>query len=139
MPCQPNLCVELSSVDVLPHGRSFVLGLADANGEVHRMELPSWALHQLMRMLPRLDAALLQARREITSDLIAYPVEQWGVERVATDQSVALSVRTDRGIESAYLFAPEDARALHATLSETLAAPATPRRTLRAVPPSAST
>ena len=116
-----TLSVELSSVEIQPNGGSFVLSLVDANSGLHRMELPSWALHQLMRMLPRLDAALLQAQREVTSDLIAYPVTQWDLERVATDQSVALSVLTDRGAESAFLFGPEDALALHTTLGETLA------------------
>jgi hypothetical protein len=69
-----------------------------------------------------LDAALLRRRHEGTSDLIAYPVTQWDVARVPADQAVALSVLTDRGAESAFLFAPEDALALHTTLGETLAA-----------------
>jgi uncharacterized protein len=85
-----TLRVEFSSAEVLPHGESLVLSLVDGNSEVRRMELPSWALHQLMRILPRLDAALLQARQEVTSDLIAYPVTQWDLQRATTDRSVAL-------------------------------------------------
>lgn len=122
------LRVEFSSAEVLPHGESFVLSLVEANGDVHRMELPCWALHQLMRMLPRLDAALLQARQEVSSDLIAYPVLQWGLQSASADRAVALSVRTDRGVESAFLFDPADARALHASLGSTLSAAAPQRR-----------
>ena len=36
----------------------------DANQELLRVEFPCWAVHQLMRVLPRLDAALAQARGE---------------------------------------------------------------------------
>ncbi len=85
------------------------------------MELPRWALHQLMRMLPRLEAALLQAREEPGTDLIAHPVLQWAVEPTGTDNAVALSLRDARQIESAYLFAADDAHALHAALGEALA------------------
>ncbi len=55
--------VELSSAEVTPDGESFIMGFLGANSEVHRLELPFWAIHQLMRILPRLDAALLQARQ----------------------------------------------------------------------------
>jgi len=115
-----NQCVELGSVEVSPHGRSFVLGLVGENREVHRLELPCWTVHQLMRLLPRLDAALLQARDEVAPDLIAYPVIEWAVEHTGADQSVALSLRTDRQVETAFLFAHEDASALHAALTQAL-------------------
>jgi len=115
-----NQCVELGSVEVSPHGRSFVLGLVGENREVHRLELPCWTVHQLMRLLPRLDAALLQARDEVAPDLIAYPVIEWAVEHTGADQSVALSLRTDRQVETAFLFAHEEASALHAALTQAL-------------------
>lgn len=115
-----NQCVELGSVEVSPHGRSFVLGLVGGNREVHRLELPCSTVHQLMRLLPRLDAALLQARDDVATDLIAYPVVEWAVEPVGADQSVALSLRTDRQVESAFLFAYEEASALHAALTQAL-------------------
>jgi hypothetical protein len=127
------LRVELASVGVLPDG--FVLGVFDADAREHRIEFPVWALHQLMRMLPRLDAARLQPCREPGSRLVAYPVESWGAQAVAAEDSVALSMRTDRGVESAYLFKRADARALHATLGEMLAAPASGHE----VPPAAPT
>jgi len=56
--------VELASVEVLPGGEAFVLGLVDSNQQPLRVEFPCWAVHQLMRVLPRLDAALAQARGE---------------------------------------------------------------------------
>ena len=59
--------VEIGSVEVLPDGESFVLGLVDANRELHRMELPSWAVHQLLRILPRVDGALAQAREDFSA------------------------------------------------------------------------
>ena len=59
--------VEIRSVEIQPDGESFVLGLVGANQELHRMELPSWAVHQLLRMLPRLDSALAQAREGVSA------------------------------------------------------------------------
>jgi len=56
--------VELATVEVQPSGEAFVLGFADADRALLRVELPRWAVHQLMRVLPRLDAALAQARGE---------------------------------------------------------------------------
>jgi hypothetical protein len=111
---------ELGSVEVLPNGQSFVLSLVGADQEVHRMELPCWTVHQLMRMLPRLDATLMQARERLTTDLVAYPVVQWNVERTGADRAVAMSVRDERQVESAFLLQADEARAFHAALGETL-------------------
>jgi len=81
--------VELSSVEVSPDGERFVLGFVAPNRDVHRMELPRWTVHQLMRMLPRLDAALSQARGERATDRIARPVVRWGAEPTASGDTVA--------------------------------------------------
>lgn len=112
--------VELGSVEMLPDGEGFVLGLVDSKQEVRRMELPSWTVHQLMRVLPRLDAALQQARNGVPSELVAYPIVRWAVECTGSDHSVALSVQTDRHVESAFLLAPADARAIHSALGSVL-------------------
>lgn len=56
--------VQLASVEALPGGDAFVLGLLTENQDLLRVELPCWTVHQLMRVLPRLDAALAQARGE---------------------------------------------------------------------------
>lgn len=53
--------VELSAVERFPDGEGFALTFTDTDGQVHRMELPFWAAHQLMRMLPRLGARLPEA------------------------------------------------------------------------------
>ncbi|MDM0073686.1 hypothetical protein QTH90_04805 [Variovorax sp. J2P1-59] len=119
-PTHEHRRVELGSIDILPHGEGFVLGLVDASKKVHRMSFPSWTLHQLMRLLPRLDAALAEARKELSTSLIAYPIVRWDLERVGSDHAVALSVETDRGVESAFLLSPEDASALRARLGEAL-------------------
>jgi hypothetical protein len=55
MPTLPSQRVELGSIEILPDGESFVIGLVGANQEMHRMEMPAWTVHQLMRVLPRLD------------------------------------------------------------------------------------
>jgi hypothetical protein len=109
---------ELGSAEVLPDGESFVLSFVGRDQEVHRMELPRWTAHQLMRILPRLDATMMQARETLTPDLTAYPVVQWNVQR--TDGAVAMSVRDERQVELAFLLHTDDARALHAALGETL-------------------
>jgi hypothetical protein len=62
MPTLPSQRVELGSIEILPDGESFVIGLVGANQQMHRMEMPAWTVHQLMRVLPRLEAALAQAR-----------------------------------------------------------------------------
>ena len=62
MPALPSQRVELGSIEILPDGESFVIGLVGANQQMHRMEMPAWTVHQLMRVLPRIDAALAQAR-----------------------------------------------------------------------------
>jgi len=63
----PGQRVELGSVEILPDGESFVIGLVGANQQLHRMEMPAWTVHQLMRVLPRIDAALAQARDDASA------------------------------------------------------------------------
>lgn len=112
--------VELSSVEVLPDGEGFVLGLVDADRAVHRMEFPSWTVLQLMRLLPRLNASLLQGSDRAPSGLIAYPVVQWCVQAAGADREVALSLTTDQQVESAYLLGADEAQAIHAALGEAI-------------------
>ena len=121
MPFSHSHRVDLGAVRVLPGGEGFVLEFVAAGEQVHRMELPAWALPQLMRMLPKLDAALLQARGEASAGLVAHPAVQWSVDRIEGGDSVAISVRDDRRIDSAHLFAGDDARAVHAALGQALA------------------
>ncbi|MBS0447397.1 MAG: hypothetical protein JSR59_15765 [Proteobacteria bacterium] len=55
--------VELSAVERFADGDGFALTFTEADGQAHRMELPFWAAHQLMRMLPRLGVAHSAERR----------------------------------------------------------------------------
>ena len=48
-------------------------------------------------------------------------VKYWNVDRIEGGDGVALSVRDDRRIDSAHLFAGDDARAVHAALGRALA------------------
>lgn len=115
--------VALGSIEIEPGGESFVLGLVGEHQEVLRMQMPSWAVHQLMRMLPRLDATLFHARDSITSDLIAHEVVEWSVEKTGVDHRVAVCVKTNQLVESAYLLSHDDAVAVHAALGESLEIP----------------
>lgn len=115
--------VALSSIEIEPGGESFVLGLVGEHQEVLRMQMPSWTAHQLMRILPRLDAALLHARDNITSDLVAHELVEWSMEKTGVDRTVAVCVKTDQLVESAFLLSHDDAMALHAALGESLEMP----------------
>ncbi len=116
--------VELNSIEVRPHGESYVLGLLDGGGTTHRMELPHWSVPQLLRMLPHLDNALRQARREIACNPAAEAVARCEVQRVGPEDIVAMRLMSDRGVESVHLLAPDEARALFAALGEALLSPA---------------
>jgi hypothetical protein len=60
--------VELSAVERLADGEAFAITFTEADGQVHRMELPYWAAHQLMRILPRLGAPGAAERARSVSD-----------------------------------------------------------------------
>jgi hypothetical protein len=114
--------VELRSVEVLPGRDAFVVGLAGPNDEELRLEMPAWTVHQLMRLLPRLDAALTQACAPTTATLIAHPVVQWSVQRAAAGDALTLSVQSDRRVRAAFLLEADAARAIHAALGQAIEA-----------------
>ena len=114
--------VELGSVELAPNGETFVLGLVGANQQTLRMEMPSWTVHQLMRVLPRLDAVLCRSALDDDADLVAHRALQWSVQTAGADGTVALCVQSDQRVESAFSFAQQDAVALHAALGEALSA-----------------
>ena len=120
MTAPQNQRFELGSIELMPDGESFVLGLVDSNEEIKRVELPRWTIHQLMRMLPRLDATMVQARNRLTSDLVAYGVVQWSIERTGADRAVAMSMQDERREESAFWLSAENAEALCCALGEAL-------------------
>jgi hypothetical protein len=127
--------VELRSVELLHDGESLVLGLVATDQQMHRIEMPSWTVHQLMRLLPRLDASLLQSAAAVADDLIAYPVVEWCVLPAGAGREVALSLKNGQQIESAYLFAADDARAIHAALGEAIDAGSISARSIPPVQP----
>jgi len=118
---KPPHQVEQFAIQVLPGGDGFVLDLANARHEAVRLEFPSWMLHQLMRVFPRVDAALHEKQQMVSSALIAYSVMAWSIERSGVDDGVALCLRNDRLVESGYHFALEDARVFHRELGEAIA------------------
>jgi hypothetical protein len=59
--------VALSGVERFADGEGFAMTFTEADGQAHRMELPFWAAHQLMRMLPRLGVAHAVERRQVAA------------------------------------------------------------------------
>lgn len=113
--------VELSAVQVLPTGEGFVLEVSNGTEEPLQLCFPVWSLHQLMRALPRIDAAMHQARGAPSSAVLAYPVVDWTVEFAGAGQGVAMSLTTDRSVESGYAFDLDAALVLHRELGEAIA------------------
>jgi len=118
-----RLCrVERFSLQVLPDGRGFVIELVDNNNATSRIEFPPWALHQLMRVMPHVDAALREGDGAPidAADLLAYPVIEWTIGRSGPTDGVALRLRNDRRIDAGFYFAREDAVAFHHELGEAI-------------------
>lgn len=113
--------VELSAVQILPDGEGFMLEVRSADQPPLQLRFPVWTLHQLMRVLPRIDAALHQSRQRVSAALLAYPVDDWTVEYAGPDRGITLCIRTDRNIDSGYTFAFDAALVLHRELGEAIA------------------
>lgn len=115
----PKHEVEDFVIQARADGNGFVMDLANEKQEAIRLEFPSWMLHQLMRVLPKLDAALHQPSDEAT--LLAYPVSAWRIEREDLGPGVIMRMRDNREVESALHFALADAQAFHRQLGEAIA------------------
>ncbi len=111
---------EFSGVQVLADGEGFLLECQDGQARPLRLRLPSQALYQLMRVLPRLEAAMEHARTDLSSAIMAHPVVGWSVERSGLDRDIAFCVRTDKQIESAFTFDIESAKAFRLELSDAI-------------------
>jgi len=96
--------LELSSVQVLPGGGGFMLEVRTPEQQSLQLRFSVATLYQLMRVLPRIDAALHQSVEGLSSALLAYPVIDWAAEHVGLDGGVAISLRTDRHVESGFAF-----------------------------------
>ncbi len=113
--------VEMCSMQLSESGGGFVMDLANSARESIRLEFPDWILHQLMRVLPRIDAALQQADATAAGSLVAYPLAEWRVVSAGPGQGVALHMRNDRQVDAAYHVPLESALSLHRELGEAIA------------------
>ncbi|HKX41483.1 MAG TPA: hypothetical protein VJO99_10025 [Burkholderiaceae bacterium] len=112
---------ELGAIEVLPGRDGVVVGLVGPNAETLRIEMPAWTVHQLMRCLPRIDAAL-HGDGDSAPGVIAYPIAQWSVRSVGQARSVALSMLSDRRVASTFMLGPDEARAIHRALGDAIKA-----------------
>ncbi len=101
-------------------GDGFVMDLANGANETMRLEFAAWFVPLLLRMLPRIDAALRHGAAQADGSLIAYPLESWNVENVGAGLGVALHLRDGRAVDAAFHLGPEAARALHQALGEAI-------------------
>src|SRR5262245_19053443 len=118
-PAKPQ--VETCSMQVTPGGDTFVMDLTTSRHEALRVEFPGWVVHQLMRVLPHLDAAIQQKGDVALASLIAYPVVDWNVERAGLGQGIALWLRNDRHADTACYLSLETAAALYHELGDAIA------------------
>ncbi len=112
--------VEMCSMQLSECGSGFVMDLANSARESIRLEFPDWILHQLMRMLPRIDAALQRPESGGPGSLIAYPLAEWNVVSAGPGQGVALHLRNDHQVDAAFHLSPEAALRLHRELGAAL-------------------
>src|SRR5262245_7440557 len=96
--------VEACAMRALPRGQGFVMDVIDSGQRTVRLQLPVWVLHQLMRTLPGLDAAIHQQVDDASHALIAYGVLQWSVEPSGIERGLAVSLRNERAVDAAYHF-----------------------------------
>lgn len=91
-----------------------------------QLKFPTCVVHQLMRTLPHIDAALLTRQEPSPASLVAYPLLAWkveGVERSAQEEvgSVVLQLRNDRFVDTSLDLDLETATALVHDLSIAIA------------------
>ena len=110
------------TLQVFEQGDGFVMDLTNEDQGQLRLAFPSWLINQLLRALPRIDAALQQKRGTGMASLIAYPVDEWNVEPVGSGLGVALWVRDARHVDSAFHLTSDDVVALHRELGEAISA-----------------
>src|SRR5262245_55058052 len=113
--------VESCSMRALAGGGGFAMDVVDGNRQTVRLQLPAWVMHQLMRALPGLDAAIHQRVDAASHALIGYGVRQWSVEPSGVEQGLALSLRNERAVDAAYHFGLDDAREFYRELGDAIA------------------
>lgn len=111
--------VEMCSMRLSERGDGFVMDLANRAQEAIRLEFPDWILHQLMRALPQLDAALAHGN---SGALVAYPLARWSLAPAAgAEGGVALHLRNDRAVDAAFHLPLAQAQTLHRALGQAIA------------------
>lgn len=112
--------VEMCTIHLAEGTDGFVMDLTNDDGEAASLAFPAWVVHQLQRLLPYIDAAILQGSSQ-PNMLVAHAVTDWNVEPSGPGLGVAIHLRTNRQIDAAYLLSPDDATILHHALGEALA------------------
>lgn len=93
------------------------MAFADGSQKEVHVELPTWLLPQLMRVLPQLDALL---REHEAPGLVAYGVAAWQVQTLGGARGLTACFRDERQIESGFHLQLDDARTLHRELGEAI-------------------
>ena len=120
--CPQRHQVETCSMRISERGDGFVMDRANRAHEAIRLEFPDWIVHQLMRALPRIDAALQQRHGLAGGDLVAYPLLRWNVEHAGPGLGVVLHLCDDRQVDAAFHLEARTALALQRAIDEAISA-----------------
>jgi len=112
--------VEMCTIHLSERIDGFVMDLTNEDGEAASLAFPAWVVHQLQRLLPYIDAAILQGSSQ-PGMLVAHAVTDWNVEPSGPGLGVAIHLRSNRQVDAAYLLSPDDATILHHALGEAIA------------------
>ena len=109
--------VDSCSIYPSHQGDGFIMEIAQSGEASVQLKFPTCVVHQLMRTLPHIDAALLTRGEPAPAGLVAYPLLAWKVEGVdrSTQEaagSVVLQLRNDRFVDTSLDLDLETATAL---------------------------
>jgi hypothetical protein len=116
-----RLRIDSCSLQLAEHADAFVMEVAEGGGETVRLEFPSWLLPQLMRVLPRIDAAVRRGDAAAAGAPIAYPLDEWRVASAGPGLGVTIRLRDERHVDAAFHLGVDEALALHRELGEAIA------------------
>jgi hypothetical protein len=115
-----RLRIDSCSLQLAEHADAFVMEVAEGGGETVRLEFPSWLLPQLMRVLPRIDAAIRRGDSGPAGAPIAYPLDEWRVASAGPGLGVTIQLRDDRQVDTAFHLGVDEALALHCELGDAI-------------------
>lgn len=93
--------------------------LANGAHEVIRLEFPGWIIHQLQRILPHLDA-MTQGASKTHGELVAYPLQDWNLQAVASQGAITVHLRDGRQVDAAFHIDLAQAGALQEALGHAI-------------------